>query len=308
MTGRSWASMAFTAALWGASYMFIKVALDDGVSEGVIICLRTALGAMVLVPLALRAGALRPILERGWWNVALAGAQVIVPFGLITFGENHIASGLAAILVATAPLFVACIAPFVDRDERSTGWSLGGVLLGMVGIVLLFGVDLSGDTDELLGGLMVLGAGASYAVAVLVVKRGFTGVPPVGVAASTMVLSSLAYLPLALATLPSAMPEADTWASLVVLGAGGTGVAFLFFYNLIADVGPARASIIAYIAPAFSVAYGALLLDEAVTLGVVLGLVLVLAGSWLAAQGRLPGQVSRTAPSRSTAPEPARAR
>src|SRR6476646_9385632 len=137
--------MAFTAALWGASYMFIKVALDDGLSEGFIICVRTVLGALVLAPLALRAGALPMLLARRRSIVALALAQVIVPFGLITFGENHIPSALAGILVASAPLFVALIAIKADQDERARGWGLVGVLLGMVGVVLLFGVDLSGD-------------------------------------------------------------------------------------------------------------------------------------------------------------------
>jgi drug/metabolite transporter (DMT)-like permease len=183
-----------------------------------------------------------------------------------------------------------------------------GVVLGMAGVVLLFGVDLSGDTDTLVGGLMILGAGLSYAFAVLIVKRGFTGVPPVGVAASTMVLSALAWLPVALLSLPTRAPHLDAVASLIVLGAGGTGIAFLFFYKSIADVGPARASIVAYVAPAFAVVYGVTLLDESFGVGTVAGLVLILAGSWLAAQGRLPSFLSRSAPSRSTAPAPARAR
>jgi drug/metabolite transporter (DMT)-like permease len=300
--------MGGTAALWGASYLFIKVALDDGVSEGVIVCLRTLLGAAVLVPLAVRAGALRPLIERGWWTVALASVQVIVPFGLITYGERHVDSGMAGILVASAPIFLALIAVRYDQEERSRGWGLVGVIVGMLGVVLLFGVDLSGDADELLGGLMVLGAALSYSIAVLVVKHRFKGVPPVGVAASTMVISAVAYLPLALATLPTHAPGADSIASLVVLGAGGTGLAFLFFYTLIDELGPAKASIVAYLAPGFAVVYGVTLLDESLGVSTVGGLLLILLGSWLGAQGKLPARLSRTGPSRSTAPEPARAR
>ena len=308
MTLRAWTSLAITAALWGASYMFIKVDLDGGFSEGFIICARTLLGAAVLVPLGIRAGALPMLLERKRWTVALALAQVIVPFGLITFGENHVPSSLAGILVASAPLFVALLAIRLDPEERSHGWGLVGVVLGMAGVVLLFGVDLSGDTEELVGGLMILGAGLSYAFAVLIVKRGFTGVPPVGVAASTMVISAVAWLPVALASLPSESPHLNAVASMLALGAGGTGIAFLFFYQSIADVGPARASVVAYVAPAFAVVYGVTLLDEAITAGTIAGLVLILTGSWLAAQGRLPSFLSRSAPSRSSAPEPVRAR
>ena len=300
--------MAVAAALWGASYMFIKVALDDGVSEGAIIFIRTLLGAAVLVPLALRAGALRPLLDRGWWNVVVAGLQVIVPFALITWGENHVPSALAGILVASSPLFIALLATRLDHAERAHGWGLVGVLLGMAGVVLLFGVDLSGDTETIVGGLMILGAALCYALAALVVKRKFTGVPSVGVAASTIAVSAVAYLPLAAATFPTSAPELDTVVSLFVLGAGGTGLAFLIYYALIANYGPARAAVIAYIAPAFAVVYGFALLGEDITAGTVAGLVLILAGSWLAAQGRLPGWLSRSAPSRSTVPAPARAR
>jgi len=305
---RAWFSLAFTAALWGASYMFIKVALDDGLSEGFIICARTILGALVLVPLAMRAGAVRQIVQRRWWALALAAAQVVVPFGLITFGENHVPSSLAGILVATAPLFVALLAIRVDPAERSHGWGLVGVVLGMVGVVLLFGVDLSGDVETLVGGLMIVGAGACYAVAVLIAKRAFTGVPPVGVAASNLVISAVIWLPVALVSLPHEAPGANAVLSMVALGAGGTGLAFLFFYTSIAEVGPARASVVAYVAPAFAVIYGVVLLDESLTLGTIGGLLLILAGSWLAAQGELPSRLSRSEPSRSTAPEPARVR
>jgi drug/metabolite transporter (DMT)-like permease len=308
VSARAWLSLSITAALWGASYMFIKVALDGGLSEGFIICARTLLGAAVLLPLAVRAGAVRPILERRWWALALASMQVIVPFGLITFGENHVPSALAGILVATAPLFIALIAAKVDPDERARGWGLVGVVLGMVGVVLLFGVDLSGDSETLIGGLMIVGAGACYAVAVLIAKRGFTGVPPVGVVASNLVISAVVWLPFALADLPTQGPGADAVLSLIVLGVGGTGLAFLMFYTSIAEVGPAKASIVSYVAPAFAVVYGVLLLDEDLTAGTVGGLVLILAGSWLAASGRLPSFLSRTGPSRSSAPAPARVR
>jgi drug/metabolite transporter (DMT)-like permease len=305
---RAWLSLSITAALWGASYMFIKVALDGDLSEGFIICARTILGAAVLLPMAIRAGAIPQLWARRRWALALAAAQVIVPFGLITFGENHVPSALAGILVATAPLFIALLAIRFDPAERSQGWGLVGVVLGMVGVVLLFGVDLSGDAETLLGGLMIVGSGACYAIAVLIVKRGFTGVPPVGVAASNLVISAVVWLPVAAVSLPTHDPGANAILSLLALGVGGTGLAFLFFYTSIAEVGPARASVVAYVAPAFSVVYGATLLDERLTVGTIGGLVLILAGSWLAAQGRLPGTVSRTAPSRSTSPAPARAR
>jgi drug/metabolite transporter (DMT)-like permease len=303
---RTWIGLAVTAALWGASYMFIKVALDDDLSEGFIICARTLMGAAVLLPMAIRANAIPLILERKAYALALAAAQVIVPFALITYGENHVPSSLAGILVATAPLFIVLLAFKVDPEERSSGWALVGVLLGMAGVVLLFGVDLSGDTETLVGGLMIVGSGLCYAIAVLIAKRGFTGVPPVGVVVSNLTISAVFWLPFALATLPTHSPGANAILSMLALGLGGTGLAFLLFYTSIAAIGPARASIVSYVAPAFSVVYGVTLLDEDLTAGTIGGLALILAGSWLAASGRLPTFLSRSGPSRSTAPEPAR--
>ena len=308
MSRRAWFSLAVTASLWGASYLFIKVGLDGGLSAGFIICARTILGALVLVPLAVRAGAVAPILARRWWALALAATQVVVPFGLITFGEDHVPSSLAGILVATAPLFVTLLAIRVDPAERSHGWSLVGVVLGLVGVVLLFGIDLTGDLQTVIGGVMIISAGACYAVAVLIAKRAFTGVPPVGVAASNLVIGAVAWLPVALLSLPHHAPGADAILSILALGAGGTGVAFLFYYTSIAEVGPARASVVSYVAPAFAVVYGVTLLGEALTAGTIGGLVLILAGSWLAAQGAPPSRSTRSGPSRSSAPAPARAR
>jgi drug/metabolite transporter (DMT)-like permease len=299
---------AVAAALWGASYLFIKVALEDGVSEPFIVFARTLLGAAVLVPLALRAGALQPILERGWWNVAVACLQVVVPFGLITYGERWVHSGLAGVLVASAPLFVALLALRVDPEERSHGLALVGLLVGIAGVAVLFGADLSGDAAELGGGVMILGAALCYGAAVLLVKRRFTGVPPVGVAASTMVVSAAMWLPAALLSLPTEVPPADSVLSIVVLGAGGTGIAFYCFYTLIGEHGPAKASLVAYLAPAFAVVYGVTLLDEPLTVGTIVGLGLILGGSWLAAGGGVRRRTSRSAPSRSSAPAPARAR
>lgn len=308
MPARTWLSLAITAALWGASYMFIKVALDGDLSEGFIICVRTLMGAAVLAPLALRSGAIPMLMQRKRYALALAATQVIVPFALITYGENHVPSSLAGILVATAPLFIVLLAIKVDPEERSSGWALVGVLLGMAGVVLLFGVDLSGDTETLIGGLMIVGSGLCYAIAVLIAKRGFTGVPPVGVVVSNLTISAVFWLPFALASLPAHDPGAAAILSMLALGLGGTGLAFLMFYTSIAEVGPARASIVSYVAPAFSVVYGVTLLDEDLTAGTIGGLALILAGSWLAASGRLPTALNRSGPSRSTAPEPARVR
>jgi drug/metabolite transporter (DMT)-like permease len=290
MSRRSWLLMGVLAALWGASYLFIKVALDDGLDPFFIVLARIALGALVLVPIALHRDAFATL--RGRWGaiVVMAAVQVVLPFLLITFGERHIASGLAGILVSSAPIFSALLAARYDDEERPRGIAAAGFVLGILGVVLLFGLDLSGEAEALLGGLMVLLASLGYAIGGLYVKRSMRGVQPVGVAAATMVVSTLLLLPAAPFTLPSAVPELQTIGAMLALGAGGTGIAFLIYYTLIADIGPSRATLVTYIAPGFAVLYGIWLLSEPLTAGGVLGLVLILAGSWIAVEGRLPGQ------------------
>jgi drug/metabolite transporter (DMT)-like permease len=307
MTRRSWLMMIGAAAVWGASYMFIKVALDD-FSEGAIVCIRTALGAAVLLALAARWKALAPLRGRWGWLVVLSAVQVVAPFLLITFGENHVDSQLAGILVSSAPIFTALLALGFDDSERSHGWGAVGIVVGMLGVIVLFGLDLSGSSDQIFGGLMILLASFGYAVGAMLVKHRMPGIPPVGMAGGNMAISALLTLPLFLATLPDHAPSFKATGALVLLGAAGTGIAFLWFYTLITEVGPQRASIIAYIAPGFSVVYGVVLLGEAFSLAAVGGLLLILAGSWLAVQSRLPNWATRNEPSRSSAPAPVRAR
>jgi drug/metabolite transporter (DMT)-like permease len=295
--------MSVLAALWGASYMFIKVAIGD-VSPIVVVWVRLVLAAIVLLPIAHSRGALSALRPHLAVMAMLALVQVLAPFLLITFGEKHIPSSLAGILVASAPIFTALLAFRLDREELATGWRLVGVLVGIVGVGLLFGVDLTGDSAALLGGLMILLASFGYAIGPLQMKRRLQGVPPVATAAVTMTMAALVLTPAVPFVIPSHTPGLDTIGSLLLLGAAGTGFAFLVFYTLISEVGPGRATVVAYIAPGFSVVYGIVLLGERFTAGTAAGLVLILGGSWLAATGR----ITRSGLSRSTVPAPVRAR
>lgn len=295
MNRRSWLLMALLAALWGASYLFIKVNLDDGMSPGFLVFARLALGALVLVPLALREGALGEI-GRYWRAILfIAVVQVVVPFLLIALGQRHVASSLAGILIASSPIFTAIIAARYDAEERPHGIAIAGVAIGIVGVVLLFGIDLSGDAQMLAGGLLIVLAALGYAIGSLYIKHGLRGMQPIGIAASTIALGALLMVPVAPFTLPDHGPSTAALAALLALGAGSSGVGFWIFYTLVRDNGPGRASLVAYIAPGFSVVYGAALLGEPITAGAILGLILILAGSYVAAEGRLPGRARATA-------------
>jgi drug/metabolite transporter (DMT)-like permease len=287
MDRRSWLMLLALAAIWGASYMFIKIAVRD-LSPAMVAWSRIALAAIVLVGFAWARGALGGV--RGMLPVVtlLGVVQIGGPFLLIAAGEEEISSSLAGILVTSTPLFTALLAIWVDHEERSQGLRLGGVVLGVIGVAVLLGVDLGGSGNELLGGLAVVLAGLGYAVGALVVKHRVPDRPPIGVAAWVMVAATVLLTPVALATVPESAPGLGPAASVVVLGVIGTGVAFAIFYNLLARVGPARTWVLTYLAPAFAVGYGAVFLDETITAVTVGGLVLILAGSWLAAEGRIP--------------------
>jgi drug/metabolite transporter (DMT)-like permease len=294
MDRRAWIWLLLLGAIWGASYLFIKIGLRD-LSPAMVSFLRIALAALVLLPLAAMQGALSGGRARLGWLVLVGAVQVAGPFLLIAAGEQEISSSLAGILVASSPLFTALLATWVDQEERSTGMRLAGVLIGFAGVALLLGVDLGGGA-ALVGGLLVVLASLGYAIGGFFVKKRLAGMAPVGMSALVMTASTILLAPVAFATAPDEMPGLGPIAAVSALGILGTGAAFVIFYWLISTVGPARAFVVTYVAPGFAVVYGALLLDESITAATLAGLALILAGSWLAAEGRLPGRASRAAP------------
>jgi drug/metabolite transporter (DMT)-like permease len=284
MERRAWALLLILGAIWGASYLFIKIGIRD-LSPGMVAWLRVVLAALVLVPLALRHGGAAGFRRRVSVLALLAATQVAGPFMLIAAGEEEISSSLAGILVASAPLWTALLAVWVDHEERSTGSRMFGVVLGFAGVVLLLGVDLGGSGKALLGGLAVVLASLGYAIGGLLAKRHLGEVQPLSIAAAVMAASAVLLAPVGIATAPAAVPGIGPLAAVAALGLVGTGVAFAIFYSLIASIGPARTFIVTYIAPAFAVLYGALLLDERISVATLAGLALIVGGSWLAAGG-----------------------
>jgi drug/metabolite transporter (DMT)-like permease len=264
--------------------MLIKVGLRD-MSPEMVAFARIALAAAVLMPIAVVQGALSGLRDRLGTIVIVGAVQVAGPFLLIAIGEQHIASALAGILVATTPIVTALLAIRVDDEERSEGLRLVGVGVGVSGVALLFGFDLGGSSAALLGGLAVVLASAGYSVGGFVVKHRLSHVGPLGVVASVMTASALMLLAPAIATAPSTGPGLGPIAAVVALGVFGTGVAFVIFYLLIGTVGPARTMIVSYLAPGFAVVYGATLLGESIGVATLVGLALIVGGSWLAVGG-----------------------
>ena len=284
---RAWTLLISLAAIWGTSYMFIKIGVRD-LSPAMIAWARVALAALALVPIAAYRRQLR--LPGASWIAltGLAAVQAAGPFLLIAEGEQEISSALAGILVASTPIFTALLAVRFDQSERSEGLRLVGVLLGLAGVVVLLGLDLGDSSDQLLGGAMILLASLGYAIGAIIAKRHLADLPPTGIAAWVMVASTVLLAPAAIATAPESAPGLGPVAAVAALGVIGTGVAFVIFYDLIASVGAARTFIVTNLAPAFAVVYGAVLLGEALTAATIAGLVLIVGGSYLAAEGRMP--------------------
>ena len=287
MSARGWALFAAVSVVWGMPYLFIKIAVDE-LSPSVVAWSRLALAAAVLLPVAWRLGALRGLGERWRILTLFAAVEMAVPWPLIGYGEVHVSSSLAAILIAAVPLFVALLALRFDHAEKPTATRLLGMLIGLAGVAALVGIDIGGQGEELLGALAILVAAFCYAVGPMIVKRRLSDVDPLGPVAGSLALATLLVTPFALADVPTEVPSGDVIASIVVLGLICSALAFLLFFRLITEVGPSRASIITYINPVVALALGVAILDESITAGVVVGLLLILAGSWLSTDGRLP--------------------
>lgn len=264
--------------------MFIKVALDDGLSFEAIVAIRVVLGALVLMPVALRQGALRGLGAHRGPILLMALLQVVVPFLAIAAGVRWIATGMSGILMAAEPVLVVLFAPLILPGERPGRRALAGIGIGLFGVVLLFAADLGHlGGQAIAGGGLILLAALSYAVASLYLKRRLSDQPASGTVAAMMTIGAVLLLPLLAVAPPHHGIGVLTVLALLALGLVGTGVSFLWYFELIYVDGPTRAAITAYISPLFAVLYGVLLLGERFTPVTAAGMALILGGSWFAA-------------------------
>jgi drug/metabolite transporter (DMT)-like permease len=276
MSSRAWALFVAMSLVWGLPYLLIKVAVSE-LDPLLVVFARLAMAAVILAPIAILSNSLKRT-RKSWRRLALVATEgIILPFLLIAFGEQHITSSLAALLVATDPLFVVLLALPFDASERPSGLRLIGLLIGLVGVAVLLGLDLSGDAQAALGAVMVLVAAACYALSALTVK-GLRGVPMLGSVTVTLSLASILLAPMALTRLPSTLPSLTVLGALVALGLVCTAVAYVLYFSLINEAGATRASIITYINPAVAVFLGVLVLGEPLSVGTVAGFGLIVLG------------------------------
>lgn len=284
------------ALLWGVPYLFIEIAVEHGASPMLVAWGRVAIGAAILMPIAWKLGYLEGLRSKTKPLVAFAIVECALPWWLIPLGQREISSSLAAILIASLPILTAILALRIDPEERVSGFRMAGLLVGITGVVLLLGLDVAGRPGEVLGSIAILIATTCYAIGVFIVKRSFSDVNPIGAVAVALGISTVMLTPAGIASIPGSEVPAGALGSIAVLGAFCSALALIFFFSLIAEIGPTRASVITYVNPAVAVLLGVTLLDESLGPAAVAGLLLILAGSWISTgSGTPPGVAAITA-------------
>jgi drug/metabolite transporter (DMT)-like permease len=273
---------AAMSVIWGIPYLMIKVVVDGGVSPAFLVFARTAVGALILLPVAVRRGAIRPALAHWRPVLAFAAIEVGITWYLLNCAEVRLSSSLVALMIAMVPLLGTVLAwRLGDRSVlspmRLTGLGLG---LGGVGVVVGLNLTAGGTPAWAIGAVCLVSVG--YAVAPTIADRKLAGVPTLGVIAVSLTAVALVYLPFAVMQAPSRLPRFNVLASMLALGLVCTALAFICFFELIAEAGAVRATVITYVNPAVALLCGVALLGEHVTVGIVIGFPLVLIGSFLA--------------------------
>jgi drug/metabolite transporter (DMT)-like permease len=282
--------MAAVSVMWGLPYLFIKVAVDDGVPPAFLAWARVVIGAAVLLLVARRAGLLASLRGRWRWLAVFAVLELVGPFPLIAVGEQHVDSSLAAIIIAAAPLFVALLALRFDASERVGGRRLVGLIVGLAGVVALVGVDVAGEPDELWGAGAIVVAAFGYAAGPMVLKRHLSDLDARASMAGALVVAGLALTPFAAVEPPDGMPSGAAITAVVVLGLVCTAAGLVGYGILVAEVSAGRALVVTYVNPVVALALGVLFLDERPGLGALLGLALILVGSWLSTRSDGPDE------------------
>jgi len=278
--------------IWGLPYLLIKESVASFAPAGVVSG-RTLGGALLLLPLAARAGALRPALRAWKWVLAFGLVEMAGPFMLLSHAEQTLPSGLTGLLVSTVPLVAAVIA-FATGERGALHVSrVIGLLVGIAGVGLVVGTGGDG-TVTAVAVAEVLATAVLYAIAPFIVATRLAGVPPLGSISLSLAAVGLGYLPIAVLA-QNAAPTGRSVGALVALAVLCTAVAFVLLFALIAEVGPARAPLLTYINPVVAIALGALVLDEPITTGMLAGIPLILAGCWFASRPARPGEPATVA-------------
>ncbi|HEV3287417.1 MAG TPA: EamA family transporter [Streptosporangiaceae bacterium] len=298
MSRRGWVLFASMSLIWGLPYLLIKVA-DGGVAVPVLVFARVAIGSVVLLPLAIRRGQIRVLASHWRWLALFAVVEIMLPWALLSAAERHLSSSLTGLLIAVVPIIGLVLARLAGGQERLTAVRWAGLLAGLGGVALLAGPHLAGGGAWPVAEVMFVAL--CYATGPLIANRKLGELPGLGMTAVCLAATTVVYAPAAALTWPSRLPSAAVLGSLAGLGVVCTALAFVLFFQLIAEVGPARATVITYVNPAVAVALGVSVLGEPLTPAIVASFVLILSGSVLATRSGRP----RPRPAAPGPPQPA---
>ena len=279
MTARGWLLFAAMSVIWGIPYLLIKIAID-GVSAPVLVFARTAIGAAVLIPLALSRAAWAPVIKS--WKPVLVFAffEIVAAWLMLSDAERHISSSLTGLLIAASPIVAAVLDRLTGGERRLGGKRIAGLAVGFAGVAVLAGPEITGGSAWPV--VEVLLVATCYAIAPLVAARHLADVPALPMTAACLGVAAVVYAGPAAATWPAEMPSTRVLLALAALAVVCTALAFIVFFALIREVGPTRALVFTYVNPAVALAAGVIVLDEPLTPWNLAGLALILGGSVLA--------------------------
>jgi drug/metabolite transporter (DMT)-like permease len=272
--------------LWGIPYLFIKVAVDpqDGFSPAIVVFGRVLIGALVLIPIAICDKSFFGALKYWRFIAVYALFEMVGPWILIGTAEQKISSGLAGLLVSSVPIFSTLIASAYGDKSVWQPKRLFGIAIGFLGVFLLVGIEsLTGSSDPI-SILMVIAASIGYAFAVIYITRKMPDGSGIAINGIAMVMTAVFYSPALFFFWPDRAVSNEAVYSLIALGVFSTGIAFALFFTVMAEIGPTRASLVTYMNTAFAVVLGVIILNEPLTVGIMVGLPLVLIGSYLASR------------------------
>jgi drug/metabolite transporter (DMT)-like permease len=287
MSRKSTLIFALVGVLWGIPYLFIKVAVDEdtGYAPAIVVFGRVLIGAAILIPLAIRD---RSIFDafRGIKFVAFyALLEMVIPWILIGTAEQKISSGLAGLLIASVPIWSNLITYFQGDKDALKANRIVGIGIGFLGVVLIVGIETFTGSSDPLSILMVIIAAIAYSYAIIMIRNKLPDVSGIAINGVAMALTAIFYLPFTIALWPDHTVSPEATYSVIALGILSTGLAFAIFFSLIADIGPTRASLVTYWNTAIAVLLGVIILSEPLTVGLGIGLPLVMLGSWLVNRG-----------------------
>lgn len=283
MTRRHLGLFVLVGFLWGVPYLFMRVAVREW-EPSVVVFGRVVIGAAILFPIAIRRGVVKETLRGFKWIFIYALFEMCGPWYLITHAETKVNSGLAGLLVATVPIWSTIYSSLAGDKTVWHHKRLLGIVIGFIGLVLIVGIETISGTADTFSVFQIVLAAILYSTAMAIILKGMPNGDGVAINAIAMAITAIIFAPSAILSWPEKTPSFNATASLIGLGVLSTGIAFMVYFKLVKEIGQARGSMVTYLNTAFAVVLGVLILGEPLTIGIIVGLPLVLVGSYFASR------------------------